>query len=139
MFLFFVLLQILFFTKIMEIKIDDNRVHDFSERAKQELLNQSEMMVFDLIDEVCRVEEGRREGSRSEITQSDVVEAVRRSTKRIHHHKKKWWEILLQVLSPSLFGIAGFVYDKQNVWGMIFITLGSLITLYLIMKEENNG
>lgn len=50
MFLFFVFFQILFFTKIMEIKIDDNRVHDFSERAKQELLNQSEMMVFDLID-----------------------------------------------------------------------------------------
>ena len=74
----------------MEIpNIDDSKVRDFSDGAKQELQTQSKIMIEELINEINRVERVRNAGTATEITQSDVLEAVKESSKKIHHHKKK--------------------------------------------------
>lgn len=125
----------------MEIpNIDDSKVRDFSDGAKQELQTQSKIMIEELINEINRVERVRNAGTATEITQSDVLEAVKESSKKIHHHKKKWWEILLLAICPVLSAIPGFIFNKNNLCTIIItiviFAIVPVITVLLLIKEE---
>lgn len=64
----------------IQIKIEDNKVDNFSRGAKDELKKQLEKYGENIIKESNLIEEAIREdGARTEITGSIVIQAVRKS------------------------------------------------------------
>ncbi len=112
----------------IQIKIEDNKVDNFSRGAKDELKKQLEKYGENIIKESNLIEEAIREdGARTEITGSIVIQAVRKSKVpgKKNHNKLL---IFIKILSSLSLLVTGFLfdsngYDQQTVKLIIFIII----------------
>ena len=126
----------------ISFEINDDQIKGFTPEAQKALHDASEKIVNELIDEACRLERGRRIGETAEITESDVKQAaIVRPVKRPRKNKT---DLFLQGFCPVLAAVPGFVFNLIKVPWSILLTVfclvsASIITVYLMMKEDNNG
>ena len=124
----------------MQINFDlsDAELTHFSQGAKNRLTEQAKQYTLEIISEANKVEEMLREnGASQEITESIVVQAIRRN-KTVR--KKNIGAIILKILSEILLFISGllFLHDmfikSDNTLNMpYFIFFLLLITVSLIL------
>lgn len=124
----------------MQINFDlsDAELTHFSQGAKNRLTEQAKQYTLEIISEANKVEEMLREnGASQEITESIVVQAIRRN-KTVR--KKNIGAIILKVLSEILLFISGLLFlpdmfiKSDNTLNMpYFIFFLLLITISLIL------
>lgn len=124
----------------MQINFDlsDAELTHFSQGAKNRLTEQARQYTLELISEANKVEEMLREnGASQEITESIVVQAIRRN-KTVR--KKNIGAIILKILSEILLFISGLLFlpdmfiKSDNTLNMpYFIFFLLLITISLIL------
>ncbi len=124
----------------MQISFDlsNDELTHFSQGAKNRLAEQARQYTLEIISEANKVEEMIREnGASQEITESIVVQAIRRN-KTIR--KKNIRTIILKILSEILLFISGLLFlpdmfiksdNTLNMFYFIFFLL--LITISLIL------
>lgn len=124
----------------MQINFDlsDAELTHFSQGAKNRLTEQARQYTLEIISEANKVEEMLREnGASQEITESIVVQAIRRN-KTVK--KKNIGAIVLKILSEILLFISGLLFlpdmfiKSDNTLNMpYFIFFLLLITISLIL------
>lgn len=124
----------------MQINFDlsDAELTHFSQGAKNRLTEQARQYTLEIISEANKVEEMLREnGASQEITESIVVQAIRRN-KTVR--KKNIGAIILKILSEILLFISGLLFlpdmfiKSDNTLNMpYFIFFLLLITISLIL------
>lgn len=124
----------------MQINFDlpDAELTHFSRGAKNRLTEQAKQYTLEIISEANKVEEMLREnGASQEITESIVVQAIRRN-KTVR--KKNIGAIILKILSEILLFISGLLFlpdmfiKSDNTLNMpYFIFFLLLITISLIL------
>ena len=124
----------------MQINFDlsDAELTHFSQGAKNRLTEQAKQYTLEIISEANKVEEMLREnGASQEITESIVVQAIRRN-KTVR--KKNIGAIILKILSEILLFISGLLFlpdmfiKSDNTLNMpYFIFFLLLITVSLIL------
>lgn len=124
----------------MQINFDlsDAELTPFSQGAKNRLTEQARQYTLEIISEANKVEEMLREnGASQEITESIVVQAIRRN-KTVR--KKNIGAIILKILSEILLFISGLLFlpdmfiKSDNTLNMpYFIFFLLLITISLIL------
>lgn len=124
----------------MQIQFDlsDTELTHFSQGAKNRLTEQAKQYTLEVISEANKVEEMLREnGASQEITESIVVQAIRRN-KTVR--KKNIGAIVLKILSEILLFISGLLFlpdmfiKSDNTLNMpYFIFFLLLITISLIL------
>lgn len=124
----------------MQINFDlsDAELTHFSQGAKNRLTEQAKQYTLEIISEANKVEEMLREnGASQEITESIVVQAIRRN-KTVK--KKNIGAIILKILSEILLFISGLLFlpdmfiKSDNTLNMpYFIFFLLLITISLIL------
>lgn len=124
----------------MQINFDlsDAELTHFSQGAKNRLTEQARQYTLEIISEANKVEEMLREnGASQEITESIVVQAIRRN-KTVK--KKNIGAIILKILSEILLFISGLLFlpdmfiKSDNTLNMpYFIFFLLLITISLIL------
>ena len=124
----------------MQISFDlsNDELTHFSQGAKNRLAEQAQQYTLEIINEANKVEEMIREnGASQEITESIVVQAIRRN-KTIR--KKNIGTIILKILSEILLFISGLLFlpdmfiKSDNTLNMpYFIFFLLLITISLIL------
>ena len=125
---------------ILQINFDlsDAELTHFSQGAKNRLTEQAKQYTLEIISEANKVEEMLREnGASQEITESIVVQAIRRN-KTVR--KKNIGAIILKILSEILLFISGLLFlpdmfiKSDNTLNMpYFIFFLLLITVSLIL------
>lgn len=123
----------------MEIKfqVAADKVKNFTESAKSRLVKQVEEYTIEIINEAEKTESLFREnGASPEITETSIIQAVRRNRTVKKESKKK---IILRIIAESLLFISGLMFlpdyfitsdGKLNMIYFlifIFITLSALI------------
>ena len=122
----------------IQFNLSDTELAHFSQGAKNRLTEQAKQYTLEVISEANKVEEMLREnGASQEITESIVVQAIRRN-KTVR--KKNIGAIVLKILSEILLFISGllFLHDmfikSDNTLNMpYFIFFLLLITISLIL------
>ena len=133
---------------ILQINFDlsNDELTHFSQGAKKRLTEQAKQYTLEIISESNKVEEMLREnGASQEITESIVVQAIRRN-KTVK--KKKIGTIILKILSEILLFISGlsFFPDKfiksdgtlnmsYFIFFLILITASIIITIIMHFKD----
>ncbi|MEE1177628.1 MAG: hypothetical protein U0K71_11545 [Paludibacteraceae bacterium] len=124
-------------------EIPDNKVANFSDGAKEELLKQSSRITYEIIDEASRIEASIRvSDTNSEVTQSNVREAVQHP-RMIYSRKKTLTNKIIQGVAFVTTLIAGALFDTEKFSNtstvIIFLVVFSLsfgTNLYLIFNQE---
>lgn len=129
----------------MEVKfdIDDNKVQNFTDGAKNRLSLQAKKYAEDIVSESEKVEELLREdGASPEITENIVFQAIRRNRNPLKH-RKKWWMVVIKVLSELLLFISGLMFNQEKLstniiyfgfFSLIFIS-ALIITIIMHVKD----
>ena len=92
----------------VKFEIPEDKVIHFTENAKKRLIDEAQKYTLDIVNESERTEELLREdGASSEITNSTVIQAVRRNhTVR----KKKTKIIVLRIIAEVFLFAAGIMF-----------------------------
>lgn len=122
----------------IQFNLSDTELAHFSQGAKNRLTEQAKQYTLEVISEANKVEEMLREnGASQEITESIVVQAIRRN-KTVR--KKNIGAIVLKILSEILLFISGLLFlpdmfiQSDNTLNMpYFIFFLLLITISLIL------
>jgi 2-keto-4-pentenoate hydratase len=130
----------------LEIDIPDEKVQNFSQDAKTELIKQSNRIAVEIADEASRIEEGRRlPETNSEITQSNVREAATQP-RMIVARKKSLTSRIIQAVAFLSTLIAGNLLDTSKftetnhvIWFIIVLFVAIGTTVYLTFNQDNNG
>lgn len=129
----------------MEIKfeIDNNKVQNFTDGAKNRLSLQAQKYTEDVINEAEKVEELLREdGASPEITENIVFQAIRRNRTPIKH-RRKWGITVIKILSELLLFISGLLFNQEalstnivyfSVFSLVFIS-ALIITIIMHVKD----
>lgn len=129
----------------MEIKfeIDNNKVQNFTDGAKNRLSLQAQKYTEDVINEAEKVEELLREnGASPEITENIVFQAIRRNRTPIKH-RRKWGITIIKILSELLLFISGLMFNQEalstnivyfSVFSLVFIS-ALIITIIMHVKD----
>lgn len=92
----------------IQFNLSDTELAHFSQGAKNRLTEQAKQYTLEVISEANKVEEMLREnGASQEITESIVVQAIRRN-KTVR--KKNIGAIVLKILSEILLFISGLLF-----------------------------
>lgn len=132
----------------MQINFDlsDAELTHFSQGAKNRLTEQARQYTLEIISEANKVEEMLREnGASQEITESIVVQAIRRN-KTVR--KKNIGAIILKILSEILLFISGLLFlpdmfiKSDNTLNMpyfifflLLITISIILTIIMHFKD----
>lgn len=132
----------------MQINFDlsDAELTHFSQGAKNRLTEQARQYTLEIISEANKVEEMLREnGASQEITESIVVQAIRRN-KTVK--KKNIGAIILKILSEILLFISGLLFlpdmfiKSDNTLNMpyfifflLLITISIILTIIMHFKD----
>lgn len=126
----------------MQIKFDisDNEVTSFSQGAKSRLAEQAKLYTLEIIREANKVEELIHEdGASQEITESIVVQAIRRNKTA---RKKKIGIIVLKIVSEILLFLSGLLFlpdlfiksnNELNMPFLIFFIILLAASLILVI------
>lgn len=119
----------------MEVKfeIPEDKVIHFTENAKKRLIDEAQKYTLDIVNESERTEELLREdGASSEITNSTVIQAVRRNhTVR----KKKTKIIVLRIIAEVFLFAAGIMFlpdsfvTPQKEFNIVYFSIFAIVTL----------
>ena len=132
----------------MQINFDlsDAELTHFSQGAKNRLTEQARQYTLEIISEANKVEEMLREnGASQEITESIVVQAIRRN-KTVR--KKNIGAIILKILSEILLFISGLLFLPDiftryvyQIWQHIKYALFHIFsaTYYYFFDFNNNN
>lgn len=118
----------------INIPIDDNLIENFTDEARQELENQSKLIVTNLINEAIVLEAQRRKMVGKPIIQKiDVTRAVLFPDNK----GKPWWKKVLHGLVPVLSLLPGYIYSNYNTVAsdlicLVIVIIVVLLTIYLI-------
>lgn len=126
----------------MNIEINEESLNGFSDSAKSEFSTQSNLLISNLIHEICLCEFERREANTDkEITKADVIEGALYFRKK-RRRKKSKFKLFLQCLCPTLSAVAGFIFDKNNmnfvIASFVCLIISTGITFYLLMGDDYN-
>ncbi|WFR55375.1 hypothetical protein QA584_17390 [Anaerocolumna sp. AGMB13025] len=129
----------------MEIRIiiDEDKIVNFSGKAKEKLKENLEKFAMEVINESERVEQLYGEDDiKPEITASMLEQAVRQ-TKRSPRRRKKKYITIIKVISHTTTFITGLMFDKNSLtnngfyfmfFSVIFFTAG-ITSLMVILKD----
>lgn len=129
----------------MEVKfdIDDNKVQNFTDGAKNRLSLQAKKYAEDIVSESEKVEELLREdGALPEITENIVFQAIRRNRTPLKH-RKKWWMIVIKILSELLLFISGLMFNQEKLstsityFGFFSLIFTSALIITIIMHVKD--
>ncbi len=132
----------------MQINFDlsETELTHFSQDAKNRLTEQARQYTLEIISEANKVEEMLREnGASQEITESIVVQAIRRNKTA---RKKNIGIIILKILSEILLFISGLLFlpDKfinsdstlnmpYFIFFLLLITISLILTIIMHFKD----
>ena len=132
----------------MQINFDlsETELTHFSQDAKNRLTEQARQYTLEIISEANKVEEMLREnGASQEITESIVVQAIRRNKTA---KKKNIGIIILKILSEILLFISGLLFlpDKfinsdstlnmpYFIFFLLLITISLILTIIMHFKD----
>jgi len=130
----------------IEFEIPVEKVQNFSQDAKNELIKQSTRIAEEIADEAERIEASRRHPeTKSEVTQSNVKEAAS-LPRMIVTRKKSWKSKIIQILSFCSTSVAGGLIDPEKfkdinhvIWFIVTSALAIGTFVYLTFNHENNG
>ena len=131
----------------IQFNLSDTELTHFSQGAKNRLTEQAKQYTLEVISEANKVEEMLREnGASQEITESIVVQAIRRN-KTVR--KKNIGAIVLKILSEILLFISGLLFlpdmfiksdNTLNMPYLIFflllITISLILTIIMYFKDD---
>lgn len=133
----------------MQIQFDitDNEVTSFSQDAKNRLAEQAKLYILEIIREANKVEELIHEdGASQEITESIVVQAIRRNKTA---RKKKIGITILKIVSEILLFLSGLLFlpdlfiKSDNTLNMpyfiFFIILLAVSFIFTITMHFKDG
>lgn len=130
----------------IEFDITDEKIQNFSQEAKAELIRQSTRVAEEIVDESGRIEASRRlPETNSEVTQSNVKEAATQP-RMIVARKKSWKSKIIQIIAFGSSLVAGSLLDTEKfketnhvIWFIImsFVAVGTFV--YLTFNQDNNG
>lgn len=96
----------------IQFDISDNEVTNFSQDAKNRLTEQAKLHTLEIIREADKVEELIHEdGASQEITESIVVQAIRRNKTA---RKKKVRVTILKIVSEILLFLSGLLFLPEH-------------------------
>ena len=132
----------------MQINFDlsETELTHFSQDAKNRITEQARQYTLEIISEANKVEEMLREnGASQEITESIVVQAIRRNKTA---RKKNIGIIILKILSEILLFISGLLFlpDKfinsdstlnmpYFIFFLLLITISLILTIIMHFKD----
>lgn len=129
----------------MEVKfqINDNKVQNFTNGAKNRLSIQAQKYAEDIVNEAEKVEELLREdGASPEITENIVFQAIRRNRTPLKH-RKRWWIVIAKILSELLLFLSGLMFNQDklstsityfSLFSLVFIS-ALIITIIMHVKD----
>lgn len=132
---------------VIQINIDENKVGNFTDQARDTLKEQMGKYADNIIKESNLIEESIREdGANAEITSTIVIQAVRKSKSDIRK-KPRSRRIIIRVVSSFSTLITGFLFDASGyghnftklIFFIIFLIIASVSTAIQIVLEEKEG
>lgn len=130
---------------VVQVKIDDNKIDNFSVDAQTTLKKQMEKYADDIIKEANWLEETLREdGASTEITSNIVLQAVRKN-KTNHKKKPNILLTIIKIVSAFSMLVTGFLFDpagyqdnviKQIAFTIILIIAAVSTALQFVLEER---
>ena len=128
---------------IIKVDIPENKVANFSPRAKKELEKHALRVTEEIIDEASRIEASRRlSDTNSEITQSVVKEAATHP-RMYFSRKKNWGTKIVQFFAFISTFCSGLLFDTDKfnnitvvIWFVVVIFVAITTNVYLIFYQE---
>lgn len=132
---------------VIQINIDENKVDNFTDQARDTLKEQMGKYADNIIKESNLLEESIREdGANAEITSTIVMQAVRKykSDTRKKPSNNRW---IIRVVSTFSTLITGFLFDASGyghnfmklIFFIICLIIASVSTAIQIVLEEKEG
>jgi hypothetical protein len=128
----------------LQINIDEGKVDNFSNDAKNTLKKQVEKYADDIIKEANLIEEAIREdGASTEITSNIVLQGVRKN-KTNRNRKSNKVVLVSKIVSSLSLLVTGFLFDsdgyQDNVAGfiafIICLIIASVSTVLQFVLED---
>ena len=131
----------------IEFEIQDEKVQNLSDNAKEELIQLSKKYTEDILDEASRIEASRRNpGAGSEITSTIIKEADFYQKRFSINKNKPWWIKIIHIIGFIATLITGGLLDTEKfketshvIWFIIMLFIAVSATVYLTFNNEYNG
>lgn len=131
---------------MIQVKIDEKKVDDFTDQARDTLIDQIGKYADNIIKESNLIEESIREdGANAEITSTIVMQAVRKYKSDTRKKPSNRW--IIRVVSTFSTLITGFLFDASGyghnfvklIFFIISLIIASVSTAIQIVLEQKEG